>query len=124
MTAPFALPDVADLYAGLGDIDPYATNVPCRQVPQFNRLVALESSGQVMFGLTHWVDFEPDVFLADEASPTASLMGQSFQAAVPIIKIQLTDVLLVLAVLFVEDRFTGTDNEYIRAHCQRLQRFT
>jgi len=124
MTAPFPLPDLADLYAGLGDIEPYAEDVPCRQVPQFHRLQALDESGQQMMGLTHWVDFEPDVFIADEASPMTSLMGQSFQAAVPIIKIQLDGALLTLMVLFVEDRFTGTPKAYTRVYCQRALRIT
>jgi len=121
MTAPFELPDTADLYDSVYATTPYETGVPCRQVPCVLSGTIRSDFNSGFKGFTHWVDFPPDTFIYD-VSETTNAWLQGVQAANPMIILMLGDVELRLAVLWVEDRFTNTPKDYIRAWCTRWSR--
>jgi len=123
MAAPFELPDVCDImnfYPG-GTIS--AADVPCRQVPCYATGTEPDIyETEVRRGYSHWVDFEPDVFVYDNASLYAGDTAINIPSVRATLVFTMADVLLVLKVNWVEDRFTNTDKAYTRAYCLRQLR--
>lgn len=118
MAAPFDLPDRASLFLD-GHTEPYATDVPCRQVPTYARGGGTRYESDVAL-YTHWVDFEVDVPIRDEAN--ISFPTQDLDEAGDRIEIVTETSLLSLTVLWVEDRFSNTEDCYLRAYCTRITR--
>jgi len=118
VTAPFDLPDRADLYAPAQGT-PYATDVPCRQVPAYAKTGNTVSSSQNPI-YTHWVDFNPAPMVRDQATMTYPRINLTS----PGDRIELfTDTsILTLQVLWVEDRYSNTEKAYQRAYCVRVNR--
>jgi len=122
MAAPFDLPDLCDIER-LGFPEPIAVNVPCRQVPNMIRGRAQESNvNQLQW--THWVDFQPDVDVQDNAFVAAGGVRVEAAAGGDVIVIITPETSLSLHVIWVEDRYTGTPANYQRAYCVRTFRET
>lgn len=117
MAAPFDLPDLATLRRW-NEIEPYATDVPCRQVPAYARTGNTVSTSSTPI-YTHWVDFEADLFVQDRSS---LLFPRQVLTDGDLIQVEGNGRLLTLVVLWVEDRYTNTDNNYQRAYCTRFSR--
>jgi len=122
MAAPFTLPDLCDIYR-TGFTDPIAEDVPCRQVPNMGRgrNPALLASG---LQWTHWVDFEPDVDVEDNAFAVTGGIRIDVNAGGDILLFTYADFVLSLHVVWVEDRYTATPGAYQRAYCIRTFRET
>lgn len=120
MPVPFDLPDLCNLYHA-GEAEPYAEDVPCRQVPNMVRGRATNDSFNQLTW-THWVDFAPDAVVIDNAfSPPGGVLIQA-AAGGDIIEILTDDLWLQLHVIWVEDRYTNTPSAYTRAYCIRTFR--
>lgn len=119
MPVPFELPDKCDLYRN-GEVVPYAENVPCRQVPNM-RYGRPGTGGLQGLAWTHWVDFEPDVAVEDNSMVPVGFFYPTVGFGDTI---QMVDfpVLLTLRVIWVEDRYTNTPGEYVRAYAVRVLR--
>jgi len=118
VTTPFDLPDLCDLFHS-GQGTPFATDVPCRQVPAYARTGNTLSTSQNPI-YTHWVDFDSDVLVRDQTTMTYPRINLTSPGDRIEITTELT--ILVLHVLWVEDRFSGTPNAYQRAYCVRGNR--
>lgn len=119
MVAPFDLPDVCDILTTAIGGTVIQADVPCRQVPNaWQALTNRQDSGAL--GWTHWVDFNPDT-LVDDNAVWEFPGGQSWQVG-QALRFSYPDLLLILSVVFVEDRFTNTDRAYTRVYCNRYLR--
>lgn len=121
MPVPFELPDRCDLYRA-GEAEPYAEDVPCRQVPNMPR-GRLVGGGSLAMGWTHWVDFGPDVAVEDNSEVNVGSVYPAMEFGDHIVLTNL-DILMHLRVVWVEDRFTNTEGAYVRAYCVRTIRET
>lgn len=117
MAPPFELPDVCDIYRPFGAALPTHSDVPCRIVP--NGAVGRgATAGSTYPSWTHWVDLDPDYDIRDGCSRAA---GTNFIAYADgdEVRAELAGRLYRFVVVWVEDRFTGTDNNYTRAYMRR-----
>jgi len=122
MAAPFELPDICDIYRPFGSVDPEYTDVPCRIVPTFGLRPRNNQNVQQGIQWTHWVDFESDVDVIDNVGLVTTTSVLTFNPGDEIRTEFPSGITLILMVVFVEDRYTNTDNDYKRAWCVRYLR--
>lgn len=123
MAAPFDLPDTCDIYLAFGTDPPIAEDVPCRQVPRFQQMMTPHLyETEVRLGITHWVDFEDDVYLIDYSTQLLDGMAITASTNQPSLVFTLADTYLVLDVVWVEDRWSNTPKSHQRAYCVRRLR--
>jgi len=117
MSAPFPLPDTCSLYRPFGAGTPTYTDLPCRIVPNltFGRG---GTAGPTYLMWTHWIDFEPSTDVRDGCTRSAGSNYVSY-ADGDEIRASLEGRTYSWVVIWVEDRFTNTDNNYCRAYCVR-----
>lgn len=118
MAAPFDLPDTCDLYRPYGAAVPYATNVPCRIVPNLARAELAGEPGTLSLRWTHWADYESTVDVRDATTRAAGTNYPAY-ADGDQVKAVLEGRTVSFVVVFVEFRFTNTPINYKRAYLFR-----
>jgi len=120
MTAPFALPDLVDIWNANDDTLLFSS-VPARVVPCMAKSFAVWNSAtntQVTY-ISHWVDLEDMDNKWEYASLVAAVHYEwDFDAGV-IIKLALGSWELQLRAMWQELRYTSTPSYYHRIYCSR-----
>jgi hypothetical protein len=121
MTAPFALPDVVDIWNANDDTLLFSS-VACRVVPCILKTFSVWNSATntQVTGITHWVDMEDQSNKWEYAGLIAALhYSWDFDAGV-IMKLNYGGWELQLRAMWQELRFTGTPDYYHRIYCSRI----
>lgn len=121
MTAPFALPDLVQIWSS-DDASLLFDNVPARVVPCLMKTFQVWNSGTntQVTGISHWVDME-DLDNKFEYAELVAALHYSFEYdAGLIIKLSFGSWTLSLRAMWQELRYTSTPNYYHRIYCSRI----
>lgn len=121
MTAPFALPDLVQIWNANDDTLLFA-DVPARVVPCFIKQFSVWNSATntQVTAISHWVDMEDLSNKWEYASLVAAVHYSLDYDAGVLIKLNFGGWELVLRAMWQELRFTGTDDYYHRIYCSRV----
>lgn len=117
MTAPFALPDLADTFRPFGSTTQIIDDLECRIVPNiYWGEEAGDSGGELRW--SHYLDCNPGADIRDACTrSTGNNVWNYFDG--DRVEATLNGLLHKFVVVWVEQRYTGTANAYTRVYLMR-----